>query len=74
MYRRAIWKHYNANFEGTVEELPDPFAHIDLPNPPKERGHAALAPQEIGPFLRKLEYSDAGACEDRDADAAVDGP
>jgi integrase len=58
MYFRAIHKHFNAAQD---DEIPDPSVRTDLPNPPAERGHAALAPQEIGPFLRTLQHSDAGA-------------
>jgi len=62
MYFRAIWNYYNAKFLRDGEnELRDPSARADLPKPPKERGHAALPPQEIGAFLRTLEHSDAGA-------------
>jgi len=58
MYFRAIVNYYNARAD---DAMPDPSARVDLPNPPRERGHAALQPQQIGQFLRTLEHSDAGA-------------
>ncbi len=62
MYFRAIWNYYNAKLaiEGGAE-LPDPSTRVDLPDAKKEQHHPALEPQEIGAFLRKLEFSDASA-------------
>jgi integrase len=62
MYFRKVWKYTNAQrVKNGLNELPDPSRYVALLAPPDEKHHAALAPQEIGAFLRTLEHSDAGA-------------
>lgn len=60
-YYGAIRRYFNKLLPEGEPEIADASSRADLPKPPKERGHPALAPQEIGPFLRTLEHSDAGA-------------
>lgn len=58
LYYRAILHEFNAE-RADHRRVPDASFYVSLPDRPAEKPHAALQPQEIGPFLRALSRSDA---------------
>lgn len=58
LYFRAILHDFNAE-RAEHRRVADPSHYVQIPDRAEETPHAALQPQEIGPFLHKLTHSDA---------------
>ena len=57
LYFRCVVKHYNA--KNRKQRITDPSVDIQLKAAPQPKHHVALAPHEIGGFLRALANSNA---------------